>query len=94
MMYRFLASIIGAKPLSRSMRSFWVKSQNPLSMKKRSLRYGRFNLRLTSSRHMNRIPALQASRSDARERLVRRGEEYRMRRRPFAFFAVNRSLGH
>lgn len=85
---QLLAAVVGIKPGSRAMRSFWVPNKNPLSMRKHSLRYGRFNFRFAQRRHVKCMATRDALCRNARERHIRRGEEYRMRRRPFAGWAV------
>lgn len=79
-----LTAIMGTRPLTRSMRSFWVKSKNPLSDSKRSLR---FFCRHIGGRNLYST-ALNARRLNARAIQLRRGEDYRMRRRPFAGIAL------
>lgn len=79
-----LAAIIGTRPLTRAMRSLWMGSQCLIPGRKRSFRFFRGN----GFWKGNRITALTALRRDFGSRRKRRGEEQRMRRRPFAGFAV------
>lgn len=86
MNYRLLLlmAIVGVKPLSRSMRSFWVPSKNPLSNSKRSLRFGRRDVAYKRSFRA----AVDARRHYVCVAQMRRGEGYRMSRRPLAGIAL------
>ena len=81
---KLLLAVIGYRRLSRRVRALWVGSQRMFPMGKRSLRF----VKGDGFRIGNRVTASAALRRELSHRAEWRREEYRIRRRPFADWAV------
>lgn len=81
---KLILAIIGCRRLSRLVRSLWVGRKRIFPMGKRSLRFIKGN----GFRIGNRVTARDALRRELSHRAEWRREEYRIRRRPFADWAV------
>lgn len=80
-----MCAIVGVKPLSRAMRTFFVKQGLMIAVANSAFRFRERNF---PREKWKRLSAYAARCHDARKGLERRREEYLMRRRPRAFLAV------